>query len=165
MKKLWYKIKGFFLDIGNVIRWIPTIWKDRNWDYGFMLEMERMKLKQIINWYKKHDYGHYVDGKRDCRIMETALGCLDILLDSDWWHISEEHERLFDENGKYVPTPDECYVLDAYVNLGNYKRFMNWLPQDAIDNKPNFWRTDLREEKAWHLYHKIREQYMRSWWD
>ena len=43
MKKLWYKIKGFFLDIKNVIHWIPTIWKDRDWDYAFMLEMERMK--------------------------------------------------------------------------------------------------------------------------
>lgn len=165
MKKLWYKIKGFFLNIGNVIRWTTTIWKDRDWDYAFMLEMERMKLKQTINWYKKHNYGHYVNGKRDCRIMETALGCLNILLDSDWWNIEPTAYRVFFKEGKYVPTPDEHYVLNAYVNLGNYKRFMNWVPQDSIDKKPNFWRTELREEKAWHLYHKIREQYMRSWWD
>ena len=165
MKKLWYKIKGFFLDIKNVIHWIPTIWKDRDWDYAFMLEMERMKLKQTIDWYKKHNYGHYVNGKRDCRIMETALGCLNILLDSDWWNIEPTAYKFFFKEGKYVPTPDECYILDTYVNLGNYKRFMNWVPQDSIDKKPNFWRTELREEKAWHLYHKIREQYMRSWWD
>ena len=165
MKKVWYKIKGFFLDIKNVIHWIPTIWKDRDWDYAFMLEMERMKLKQTINWYKKHNYGHYVNGKRDCRIMETALGCLNILLDSDWWNIEPTAYKVFFKEGKYVPTPDECYILNAYVNLRNYKRFMNWVPQDSINKKPNFWSTELREEKAWHLYHKIREQYMRSWWD
>ena len=165
MKKVWYKIKGFFLNINNVIHWIPTIWKDRDWDYAFMLEMERMKLKQTINWYRNHNYGHYVNGKRDCRIMETALGCLNILLDSDWWNIEPTAYKVFFKEGKYVPTPDECYILNAYVNLRNYKRFMNWVPQDSINKKPNFWSTELREEKAWHLYHKIREQYMRSWWD
>lgn len=165
MKKLWYKITGFFKNINNVIRWIPIIWKDRDWDYGFALEIERNKLRNMLKWYEDNNYGHYFNGKRDYRIMKIALGCLDILLDSNWWHISEEHEKLFDKNGKYVPTPDECYILYEYVNLGNYKRFMNWVPQDSIDKKPNLWRTELREEKAWHLYHKIREQYMRSWWD
>lgn len=164
MKKLWYKIKGFFLDIKNVMHWIPTIWKDRDWDYGFALEIERKKLRNMVKWYEDNNYGHYVNGKRDYIIMKTALDCLNILLDSDWWHV-EPNDHGFFKEGKYEPTPDKYYILDAYVNLGNYKRFMDWVPQDSIDKKPNFWSTELREEKAWHLYHKIREQYMRSWWD
>lgn len=163
----WFRKKYCSLvgGVSNLISYFRLIWKDRDWDYGFMLELERKKLRQTINWYKKHNYGHYVNGKRDCRIMETALGCLNILLDSDWWHIEPTAYKVFFKEGKYEPTPDEYYVLDVYVNLGNYKRFMNWVPQDSIDKKPNFWSTELREEKAWHLYHKIREQYMREWWD
>lgn len=157
-------MRKIFKNIKNILRWIPTIWKDRDWDYGFMLELERKKLRNMIKWYKDNDYGHATCGKRNCRIMETALGCLDIICDSSWWHIEPGALRLF-ENGKYVPTPDECYILDAYVNLGNYKRFMPWLTEDSVNNKKNFWRTELREEKAWRLYNKLRDQYMRDWWD
>lgn len=47
------------------------------------------------------------------------------------------------------------------VNVKNKARFgvYEW------DGSPDVLRYYLYEQKVWHLYHKIREQYMRTWWD
>ena len=42
------KVNRFFRNVRNVIRWIPTLYKDREWDYSFMLEIEQKKLKNMI---------------------------------------------------------------------------------------------------------------------
>ena len=48
MNNIMKKIANFFLSIKNIIRWIPTLYKDREWDYSFMLEIEQKKLKNMI---------------------------------------------------------------------------------------------------------------------
>lgn len=47
------------------------------------------------------------------------------------------------------------------VNVKNKARFgvYEW------DGSSDVLRYYLYEQKVWHLYHKIREQYMRTWWD
>lgn len=158
------KIKNFYLDIKQVINWVPTIYKDRDWDYCFALKLEQKKLEQIMKYYEKYGvHKSYTMGERDYRSMKWAYNCLMIVLKEDWWEIN------YPSDFKWFTFPpkdhDQYYNIKAYVNLGNYKRFIPWLRQEAINNTPNLWRVELREEKAWKLYHKIREQYMRSWWE
>ena len=38
MKKIWNRIK-------NIIRWIPVLWNDRDWDYHYTFEILKTKLK------------------------------------------------------------------------------------------------------------------------
>jgi len=161
LKKRYYNlIRG----ISNLISYFGIIWKDRNWDYGFMLELERKKLQRAIKWYEKNDYGVAVNGKRYCNQMRVALNCLNIILDNDWWTINRPDDESITEWLKR-PHYDNDYVIKAYINLNNWKRFMPWLSEESVNSKPNLWKVELREIKAWNLYHKIRGQYMRDWWD
>lgn len=162
---LWWKPRGWYFSICNIFAWIPLLWKDREWDYGFMLEIERFKLRRMCKWYKKNNYGHLASGERTYKQMKLAASLLDIILESDWWTIDDRYRKIFDENGKYIPTPDERYILKAYVNLGNAKRFMPYITDESLKKMPNLWRTELRVEKAWSLYHKYRDKYMDGWWD
>ena len=67
LKKTYYNlIRG----ISNLISYFRLIWKDRDWDYGFMLELERKKLQRAIKWYEKNDYGVAVNGNP-----YTVLAC------------------------------------------------------------------------------------------
>ena len=76
MNNIMKKIANFFLSIKNIIRWIPTLFKDREWDYSFMLEIEQKKLKNMIKWYEQHDYGHSVSGHRIVREMKLAISLI-----------------------------------------------------------------------------------------
>lgn len=77
------KIANFFLSIKNIIRWIPTLYKDREWDYSFMLEIEQKKLKNMIKWYEQHDYGNSTSGPITVKQMKLAVSLLDIILEKD----------------------------------------------------------------------------------
>ena len=39
-----YPVRRFFRKIKNVFRWLPTIWKDEDYDYGFINEILIKKL-------------------------------------------------------------------------------------------------------------------------
>ena len=162
------KIANFFLNIRNIIRWIPTLFKDKEWDYSFMLEIEQKKLKNMIKWYEQHDYGHSVSGHRTVREMKLAVSLLDIILEKDnWWHIDnafypEYYEFIVDK-----PLPQTAFVIDKYVNTRNYKRFYpHYNDEGTIGSVLGSVRIiDLRLQKAWILYNKLRERYMMHWWD
>lgn len=162
----WFRKKYCSLvgGVSNLISYFRLIWKDRDWDYGFMLELERKKLRRAIKWYEKNDYGVAAYGKRYCNQMRVAANCLDIILDNDWWTIDRPSDEPITEWLKN-PHSDNDYVIKANINLKNWKRFMPWLTEESINKKPNLWKIELREIKAWNLYHKIRAQYMRDWWD
>lgn len=158
------KITCFFLNIKNIIKWIPTLWKDREWDYSFMLEIEQKKIKNMIYWYETNNYGHCTSGRRTVREMKLAAGLLDIILEKDnWWHIDYPKDYEFFVDHKFQPLPMSSFVIEKYVNTRNYKRFYPWLNDGAM--KWSSWIIELRRQKAWILYNKLRENYMVHWWD
>ena len=167
MNSIINKLTYFFLNIKNIIRWIPTLWKDREWDHSFMLEIEQKKLKNMIKWYEQNNYGHLASGRRTVSQMKFAVSLLNIILEKDnWWHIDyPEDYKWFDTNHRYNGLSDNCYIVDVYVNINNWSRFLPRINETAIKESQNFWKTELRVEKAWKLYHMLRERYMCDWWD
>lgn len=158
------KIANVFLSIKNIIRWIPTLFKDREWDYSFMLEIEQKKLKNMIKWYEQNDYGHLVSGPATVRQMKLAVSLLDIILEKDnWWHIDNAFYPEYYNFVENTPLQPTAFVIDKYVNTRNYKRFFPLLSDNVI--KQSFWIIDLRVKKAWVLYNALRERYMLQWWD
>lgn len=155
MKEFLYKIK-------NIIRWIPIIWKDYDWDYCFMLRLEYEKLKNMVHWYETNNYGHCVNGKHVCMTMKWALNCLDIILNGDWWTIDWPDKIDWTTPGE---DHEKYYIIKPHINIKNWKRFMPYMKQEQLDMHPKQWSIELYECKAWSLYNKIREQYMREWWD
>ena len=157
-------LNRFFRNVRNVIRWIPTLYKDREWDYSFMLEIEQKKLKNMIKWYEQNDYGHSTSGTTTVKQMKLAVRLLDIILEKEnFWSIDYPEDYEFVVDHKYQPLPETSFVIDKYINTKNYKRFFSWLNDNAM--KSPSWKIDLRIRKAWYLYHKLREQYMMGWWD
>lgn len=154
-----YFIKSFFEGIKNIITYIPTIYKDRNWDYGFMLTLEMKKLKEMLKWYENHDYGTHVNGWHDYLTMKWAYECLNIILNDDWWTIE------YPDNWLKCDNSEVNYIIKPYINIRNYKRFLSYLSEKSLKKDPKLWSIELREEKAWRLYNKIRKQYMTTWWD
>lgn len=47
--------------VKNLIVWFPIIWKDRNWDEDYLLEIIGFKLKQMSKFHKKHGFSVEAD--------------------------------------------------------------------------------------------------------
>ncbi len=63
LKKLW--------------RWIPIIWKDRDWDYWYVYEMLKCKLEDMETYTRKE--GNHYSSEEDADKIRTALKLLYIL--------------------------------------------------------------------------------------
>lgn len=112
-------------------------------DYGFVLELERQGLKQIADYLAK---SQIAEGSEDwAKEIRLALKLLDI---------ADGRDSAYSYWSSCVDN------MTVYVNTKNGNRF---LPNQ--DYSKNIIKNVLREEKAWFLYHKIRCERMRKWWD
>jgi hypothetical protein len=66
-----YKIKNKIKQIRKVLRWIPILWRDRDWDYYFIYEILKQKLKHVEQYTSK--YGSHVNSDIDVENLRTAI--------------------------------------------------------------------------------------------
>lgn len=69
------KIGNFFSQIYHLIKWIPVIWKDRDWDSGFIYMILEFKLKNVLTSAKDWNMGE--DRKK--MILEDLQICIKLL--------------------------------------------------------------------------------------
>jgi hypothetical protein len=60
--------------IGNVIRWVPVIWFDKDYDWAYLAKIMEYKLRRMSANFIK--YGHHVGSKKDAKHM---LICAELL--------------------------------------------------------------------------------------
>lgn len=168
----YYKIKSIsirrFWD--NLRRWFAYYKVIRNtydFDYISLLEVELHQLVKLRDCISK--YQSYVNSWRDIRNMNWAIKCLEIVLENGCAYSNGEKGFFTEgpnEKGYYelIPNPAHKYIMPIYVNTKNYKRF--WPAYESAPSEIEDLNKDfLRIEKAWCLYHKIRKEYTRNWWD
>ena len=150
---------------------------DQDWDYEFMLIIERKKLQLMVPYYEGyHAYTISNDLRLCIRLLDIALG-----EDADyknWLKESQEDSyptKSLSEVGDIetwlnIPTQWKRKPTDfpKQINVRNANRFLEKpLPEldgtyDALSSYI-IDKVQLRRDKALHLYHLIRMYHMKQW--
>ncbi len=64
-------IRNFIIGIQNLIKWFPAIWKDREWDHVFILDILKQKLYFTAKYNIEQE--HYVGWEREVELMTTCI--------------------------------------------------------------------------------------------
>ena len=120
---------------GKYRNWNHVLKHNYDFDYAFMLEIEKHKLKNMLKYFKKSNIRE--DNAIVIRDLKLAIYLLDIILKEDYKH---------------------------RVNIKNGLRFVNLNELTFIKRFPEY-IYDVAVAKAWCLYHKLRYYRMRNWWD
>lgn len=79
----WYnigwKIRDIYRSIRNVIRWIPIIWKDRDWDDSYIFTILQTKLKFQAKYIGDRDL--HTRAKRDAEVMNLCVKLIEKIKD------------------------------------------------------------------------------------
>lgn len=75
MKRLWYRAR-------NVLRWLPVIWGDRDWDYVYLYEVMRHKLVRMESFIRRE--GHSMDRDETAGEIAHAIALLDRLIANEY---------------------------------------------------------------------------------
>jgi hypothetical protein len=86
-----YRVKIIIRRVRNVLRWLPIIWKDTDWDYYFIYEILKQKLKHTEKHIREN--GFHVYHKTDADEIKKAIEMIEVV----------QHEYYLD---KYLSGPD-----------------------------------------------------------
>lgn len=114
--------------------------EDKDYDWEFMLDLERFKLKRMAQYFSKSQV--VSDWEIIVKEINLCIKLIDIITERDI-------PGNFYDGTKKLP----------YINAKNYKRFL----KSFYNN--DFHYSELRVTKALYLYNLIRTYKMRTWWD
>lgn len=165
LKDLYYQIR-FYIKYNLSISKLKLVWyaiKSDNFDYCFLLRLEQLKMKEMVDYFKKVTW---IDTSAILRELKWCISLIDIITEetpiTSFDVISdEEYEKLkeYDKVGTWkIFGKNYKTTLLKHVNTKNAHRFTD---EDWIDRYPD----ELYKLKAINLYHKIRTYKMETWWD
>lgn len=130
-------------------------------DYAYLLRIEQRKLKEMAKYFKK---SHIVVGwERILKELQLAVNLLDIAMENDQYFKS-----WLNQNYKSVIKDglDSSVKFPVYVNVRNANRFLPKINlMEGNSRLYEVMKSELRCQKAFHLYQKLRLYRMQTWWD
>lgn len=151
---------------------------DHDWDYAYLIALEKKKLQRMHDCIKLEN--HLENNEFVVRDIAICIRLIDIFMEDDAVYNTWLH-KSYSGKMKFKKRADGLYELDesnerpiaefpVYVNIRNERRFFRYTPiKDALAEDNRFFvihsTISLRQQKALHLYHLIREYKLFSWWD
>ena len=171
MKKIWIDIRWFFIrltmSIKNVIRWLPVIWKDKDWDESFIYKILQFKLKNQSEYIATRDW--HTRAKRDAEIMMTCVRLID-KINEEYYGMEYfeyyEYDMDFGVGGLmgFKTNKDELDTYYAKYPL-TFKKIVAQYGDTKDRSSTALLMGNDRQEKARKLLFKILEQNIETWWD
>jgi hypothetical protein len=166
-----YPFRDFYRRVRNVLRWLPTIWEDRDWDNSYITEILIRKLEFTRDFYLS-DKPYSSEAKRTADEIQEAISRLHQTKDSWEFYEDPAMEQLQRKWG-LTAFSFEPYEHDENGNILTYE----------MKSKTEKVNTEEEEEQYNKEFRKTvkeaREQYMKDkkdaykfiaknidkWWD
>ena len=188
-KNIGYRVKNFFTSIGNLIKWFPVIWKDRDWDDHYIFEVFKFKLKKQAKYIK--DKGFHTNSNIDSEKMMLCVKLMEKIQEEfypmeymdyeekDFFFVPTGHDIEDDEGGYYMETNLKCENLNEY-----FKKYPLVYRKVVTDKKYQIFKIDCDDlssyevksrialnigrynhERAKKLLFKTLSENIESWWN
>jgi len=177
--KYQYLWRDFKVGVKNIWYWLPIIWKDRNWDQGYIFTILKHKLEAQANCIGTRDI--HTRAKRDAEVMMICVRLMErVQVEfysseySDYHKTKHWFEPIVEKEGYSSWESRQLYEnFDVYFAKYPliYKRVMN---DEGVFNREG--REDdkqiiamsighINHDRARKLLFKIMEQNIEKWWD
>ena len=155
----------FIKRIKNVIRWLPVIWNDMDWDHHYFYVILRTKLSHMEEYIRK--FGHHLGNEKDADDMKIAINTIDRLIEDEYlenalkWH----KEKWGSVDIKFIPVTDDdsgCSTAEFVYDKANTEKDKEQARKEfkiAADHSEYMIGQDLD-----FLFNFLRKK-IRHWWD
>jgi hypothetical protein len=172
--RLHHKIRSFVYGVRNIVRWIPTIWKDRDWDHNYILEILKKKLehqRECLVYNNRHTGVEQIN-----RYITIVLNLLVLEQQS---HYETEYLEYIDEEFDFINVRDtELYEIKCTVLSDNLDEYLNRYRSSVRKVKatyPDLEKADKQKLARYvsrynqlrcrNLLFEILKHKLNSWWD
>ncbi|MDA3855238.1 MAG: hypothetical protein PF569_03195 [Candidatus Woesearchaeota archaeon] len=150
-------IKRKFKQIKNVIKWMPIIWNQYDFDYSYAIEVFTFKLEQIATFLESDKAVSY-DANKNARNIRRVLKILDRVYNE--YYIKKTLNEFEDMYGKVLFISDKNILKRDYENTQN----LPLLELKKLHYK--FFKVAYsKRQKAEKLVWKLIGENIKYWWD
>lgn len=170
---IWFK--QFIDGLSNIIRWIPVIYKDKDWDDYYITKILQKKIE--------HQRAHLVKHNRHTRVDEDNFW-MTVVLNL----IEREHEEFYaleksdyiKSNIKFIEVEEKpgSYRMEEEVKWENIDGYLAKYPASVRRVKQQYADADFsnkgrlalyvgkyNQERCRNLLFEILKRYSNRWWD
>jgi hypothetical protein len=178
--QLWWEFEGryyhtdFIKGVKNLWKWFPIIWKDRDWDHRYILQVIEFKLEKQAKYIGDRDW--HTRAKRDAEVMMTCTRLINKV--SEGYYESEYMDYCKDEF-EFVdsdkPGFSELKITPISENFDEYFAKRKSAHRHIIKNGGVFGNSNKKSiamgmgryqhEKARKLLFTLMERNIEGWWD
>lgn len=163
-----YWLRNFVDSLYNLYRWLPVIWKDKDWDDHFIFEILKFKLKNQAEYIGER--GNHVSAERDAEVMMLCVRLIEKVQDE---YYAGEHHDYHESEIKFIDSIDHPGSYEIEINhiSDNYEDYFKKYPRitkqvvEEDRHRKAFMVARINEERVHKLLFKILEQNIRRWWD
>lgn len=162
------KIDSWYYDvkygIENIIKWVPVIWKDRNWDNYYIYVIFRHKLNLMEKQIR--EYGHHLHNERDADNIKVCVNLLDRLIADDYMEMAfkRHNEKWGSADMIFSECEDDPNLSELNIDYPNVKTEEDEKRQ-KIDFKNAMENEGKLREQDLDLLFKNMRKYIQTWWD
>ena len=188
MKRLamWWRWEGKHIPrnircgIKNILRWIPTIYRDRDWDQSFIYEVLAKKLEHQSKYIGEREW--HTRAKRDAEVMRLVIKLIRAEQEDTY---SMEYMDYHESEFNFTPTDEteQWFNVDINTSSENYEEYFKKYSRQykmLMAGKIDTWGNDLEDmddktkaliisqhnqARCRKLLFKIIEQNISGWWD
>ena len=162
-----YPFRRFFRKIKNIFRWLPTIWKDEDYDDHFIVEILIKKLEHTRDFFLS-DRTHIAKAEEVAEEIQEAIDRLHMTRDSWEFYEQPAHDIIEEKWGKsefkWIPTNDGTGSMYMEIEHENVKT-----PEDKEQYSEDLraaMKTARKEyEKDKKQAYKFIAKHIDGWWD
>jgi hypothetical protein len=171
LNNITYPFRDFYRRVKNVLRWLPTIWKDRDWDNSYITEILIKKLEFTRDFYLS-DKPYSAEAGNIAKEIQDAIERLHMTRDSWEFHEAPAMEELeqkwgltafsfepyeYDENGEVLTY--EIKSKTEKVNTEEEEEQYRIEFGKALDTARKQYRKDKKDA------YKFIAKNIDKWWD
>ena len=185
--RLWWRWEAqhihrdFIKGVKNLWKWFPTIWKDRDWDSNFILDIISKKLEFQAKYIGEKN--RHTRAQQDAERMRLVVKL--IKLEQDEFY-NMEYMNYFESRYDFIPTDEteKLFTMEDTLISESLQEYFTKYPlchkraiQYIKDHQKSFTNDhtdkklvamimgDLRQAKCKDLIFKIMGQDINKWWD
>lgn len=165
-----WRIRQFIQSIKSLIRWFPTIWRDRNWDSDFIYEILKKKLEFQADHFERVRTGKvqglaHVNMVRDEKYMRLCVNLIDKLQHEYW---NEKYMKIHNKKWGEVEIKVIPSSNDKSAKL-EFLRSYVITDEDKVKEREDFSVmmkiVQEKTDKARRLLFKVLNDRIEHWWE
>ena len=164
VERCYYNVK---YGIRNLIRYLPVIWRNREYDDYFLIQIIRTKLVYMSK--EAETKWMSVDAKKHAKQMQRCIELIDILYDDDDMKVVEKQYKAYEQKYGELITWSQKYPKNEDLYEMHFSR-TNIHDQKTADQADKEMkqliklRDDTEHQYRCELF-KILRNNIRKWWD